>query len=50
MHGCPLIFQNIRLPELAPFQLSVVSSVCADHWILVGCRGFTGPVPPPLWI
>ena len=25
------------LPELAP-------------WLAPGCRGFTGPVPPPLWI
>ncbi|GAP10247.1 hypothetical protein BECAL_01410 [Bellilinea caldifistulae] len=37
-----LIFQNHRilriLPELAP----------AD-WIS-GCRGFFGPVPPPLWM
>jgi len=25
------------LPDLAP-------------WLAPGCRGFTGPVPPPLWI
>jgi hypothetical protein len=35
-----LIFQNPAaagdLPELAP--------------VLSGCRGFTGPVPPPLWM
>jgi len=33
----PLIFQNVLLPELAP-------------WLAPGCRGFTGPVPLPLWI
>ena len=44
MHGCPLIFQIsnnldvVPLPELAPSTRS---------W---GCRGFIGPVPPPLWI
>jgi len=22
----------------------------ADGWHSTGCRGFAGPVPPPLWI
>jgi len=46
----PLIFQNEPvLPELAPgagtdgHRYGMVS-------LRPGCRGFTGPVPPPLWI
>jgi hypothetical protein len=38
MQAC-LIFQTICLPELAPVSLQNS-----------GCRGFTGPVPPPLWM
>ena len=41
----PLISQNIRLSELAPFQLS-----SNDDYSLAGCRGIAGPFPPPLWI
>jgi len=36
----PLILQTVsRLPELAP-------TACQGG----GCRGFTGPIPPPLWM
>src|SRR5215212_11215657 len=41
----PLISQDIRLSELAPFQLS-----SNDDYSLAGCRGIAGPFPPPLWI
>jgi hypothetical protein len=41
----PLISQNIRLSELAPFQL-----LSNDDDSLAGCRGIAGPFPPPLWI
>jgi len=41
----PLISQNIRLSELAPFQL-----LSNDDYSLAGCRGIAGPFPPPLWI
>ena len=40
----PLIFQKSLLPGLAPrFAASITDN-------LPGCRGFTGPVPPPLWM
>jgi hypothetical protein len=37
----PLIFQNFNLTELAPV---------GSAFTLSGCRGFSGPIPPPLWI
>ncbi len=41
-----LIFQNM-LPELAPVVVIVVVVAAIT---MLGCRGFVGPVPPPLWI
>ena len=38
---------DLRLPELAPGEASIpAEEVCSPH----GCRGFTGPFPPPLWM
>ena len=45
----PLIFQKHLLTELAPWLVNWG----LVHWFPTtqpGCRGFTGPVPPPLWM
>ena len=61
---CNLIFQKRFLPELAPGAVfrqplrwprscGLLSSRQANSGGLFdnsGCRGFTGPVPPPLWM
>ena len=59
MQSGPLIFQTFVLPELAPclevggWRLDVGTS--SNFYPLtsnfqIGCRGFIGPVPLPLWI
>jgi len=40
----PLIFQNSG--DLAVTPTAGIGTVPLQD----GCRGFTGPVPPPLWI
>jgi len=40
------IAQGARLPSHLPvFSVGIGTIRCRG-----GCRGFTGPVPPPLWI
>lgn len=40
---------SLALPELAPSRAILNSEFTIQH-CSGGCRGFTGPVPPPLWI
>jgi len=52
MHGCPLIFQNIddEHQVITTAGIGTFRYGCFSQTPSQGCRGFIGPVPPPLWI